>query len=672
MNWVSCRAQARWNSSRRTYKMTLFCSAREFYSLCREIADKAEIVRLQAKGGSMYPFIHSGDWVELALLKGREQSIRKGDIILFRKGESLYLHRVLRRSSKGFIVKGDMSYGSDGLIPPADVLAIAVSVEGKRRVNLRTGKNRLIAAIAAEFSIILQYPILAARKLCGCGAAVFSLLQGLRIYRLAARKIFNPAVTASEAGLQDVEQLRDLYLMSGVDIRDGLARIKDMGSWLVCRAGRRIAGGITVTRDEQDPVRWFISGLEIKQVYRGLGIGRALVKAAVARARKSGAERIGLLVNRTAKPALGLYRSLGFKAGEPPQGLNRSADELYLSYSIAGDSSHWHEVLEEAVRDGMFYPVYNELSSNGILTRMPEGLREKFRQMYYLHLSKSAESTRQLELVLGRLESLHISVLLFKGPATDAFIYDGFFRPRLDLDIAVREEDTVSLEKALLGMGYSESRRGNDYPLPEYLNSRLFTDTSGGLMPVHVHKRLINNMFLTVDNAFSVDMRKVWEETEPFRDHRSVYMLKPEMNIIYLCDHGLKHDFDQPVYLYEIKQLIGYYRNRLDWKKFVAVSAELGLNRVSYYGLYFARRLQSADVPAGVLDELKPERFTAWEKSFIRDTLAGRRRRYAAFPVYLALRAGLLKKARFICRTLFPPEFSPGDILARMRRIIPG
>ena len=327
-------------------------------------------------------------------------------------------------------------------------------------------------------------------------------------------------------------------------------------------------------------------------------------------------------------------------------------------------------LLGEAVREGVFYPLYRNLflldAKEKIAT---DALREKFKQTYYLYLSQSSEYISCVERVLDRLESLKIKVLLFKGPVIDSFIYDGFFRPRLDLDMTVSGGQAALLEKGLVDLGYT-AQEEKDYPIPEYLNSRVFTGAQDDLVPMHVHRHLINNMFLTVDGALSMSMDKVWGETMLFKNHHNIYMLKPELNIIYLCEHGLKHDFDQLVYLVEIERLIRHYGVELDWKKLVSLVQDFGLSRAVYYGLYFAREVLSAGIPEEALGALRPEKLTIGEKIFIKHTLNYKHRRYASYPVYLAMRKGMLRKAYFIFRTLFPPQFTLKSALVRLRRLI--
>lgn len=311
--------------------MNLFCSSQEFDELCLEIAGKAGILRLQAKGGSMDPFIRSGDWVEVALCKDTA-AITKGDIILFKKDESLYMHRVVKIRNGCFIAKGDRSLGDDGSMSAEDLVGKAVAVERNgRKIDLYSRRNRMISVLVADSGFVLQYLFLFLRKVSGAIRAAVSRVQGLRIYRVVAKKILGTDVVIREAKPEDEEGMMDLFLMGGQDIREGMASIEKDGSWLLAERKGKIAGGLTVARYGKDPRLWVIFGLEVKPLLRGLGIAEKMVRDAMARAKEGGAQKVGLFVNSKARPALGLYRKLGFIATDDfPAEFNRSDDELYL------------------------------------------------------------------------------------------------------------------------------------------------------------------------------------------------------------------------------------------------------------------------------------------------------------------------------------------------------
>jgi ribosomal protein S18 acetylase RimI-like enzyme len=62
-----------------------------------------------------------------------------------------------------------------------------------------------------------------------------------------------------------------------------------------------------------------VAKMAVTDAYKGRGLGRALMAACVERARSAGAKRLYLETNSGLVPALGLYRSFGFRRIEPAE-----------------------------------------------------------------------------------------------------------------------------------------------------------------------------------------------------------------------------------------------------------------------------------------------------------------------------------------------------------------
>ena len=110
-----------------------------FAELMTAVLDKGAPFRFQAAGFSMMPFIRSGDVITIAPAPAR---IRFGDVVAFESSSSgkLVVHRIVRVSSDGYIIKGDNSPESDAGVPGSRILGRVARVErrGKRvRLGLR-------------------------------------------------------------------------------------------------------------------------------------------------------------------------------------------------------------------------------------------------------------------------------------------------------------------------------------------------------------------------------------------------------------------------------------------------------------------------------------------------------------------------------------------------------
>jgi ribosomal protein S18 acetylase RimI-like enzyme len=86
------------------------------------------------------------------------------------------------------------------------------------------------------------------------------------------------------------------------------------GKGRASRGSARIVGNVSLNRAPGSRQRWIICNVVVQDEYRGQGIARQLMEAAVAEARCLGAEGVVLQVYRDNPPALRLYTNLGFRA----------------------------------------------------------------------------------------------------------------------------------------------------------------------------------------------------------------------------------------------------------------------------------------------------------------------------------------------------------------------
>lgn len=75
----------------------------------------------------------------------------------------------------------------------------------------------------------------------------------------------------------------------------------------------RIVGNTTVSRSSSDGRRWFISNVAVSKAYRGRGIARALMDAALEFVREMRGRVVSLQVRDGNEPAVHLYKTMGFK-----------------------------------------------------------------------------------------------------------------------------------------------------------------------------------------------------------------------------------------------------------------------------------------------------------------------------------------------------------------------
>lgn len=83
---------------------------------------------------------------------------------------------------------------------------------------------------------------------------------------------------------------------------------------LVALDGAAVVGWCDIARAEREGFRHCGTlGMGVSVAYRGKGIGRRLIEAAIDGARRNGLERVELTVYASNGPAISLYQKLGFK-----------------------------------------------------------------------------------------------------------------------------------------------------------------------------------------------------------------------------------------------------------------------------------------------------------------------------------------------------------------------
>jgi signal peptidase I len=89
-------------------------------------------LRFRAKGNSMRPFIHDGDWLEARPVK--PSLMQKGDVVIYKPDNHPYLvHRIIQKVDKAsgswLLVQGDALVQADGWIRVEQVIGKVTSKE---------------------------------------------------------------------------------------------------------------------------------------------------------------------------------------------------------------------------------------------------------------------------------------------------------------------------------------------------------------------------------------------------------------------------------------------------------------------------------------------------------------------------------------------------------------
>jgi signal peptidase I len=101
-------------------------------ALAKELLSGFGRLNLRVTGTSMLPALRPGDVIEFDA-RGSTQA-EPGDVVLYRRDESLVVHRVLARDNDCLITQGDSLAAPDATVPLADVLGRAVVLNRGNRI----------------------------------------------------------------------------------------------------------------------------------------------------------------------------------------------------------------------------------------------------------------------------------------------------------------------------------------------------------------------------------------------------------------------------------------------------------------------------------------------------------------------------------------------------------
>ncbi len=118
--------------------------------LAQEVLARGFCLRVKGRGGSMYPFVQTGDMLLIEPKEAAELNI--GDVILYRRPSGTYVvHRLIKRNgSATLLTKGDSLRYYDAPVPAEQVLGRVTQIEvNGRRIRLQGWPKHMISWLLA-------------------------------------------------------------------------------------------------------------------------------------------------------------------------------------------------------------------------------------------------------------------------------------------------------------------------------------------------------------------------------------------------------------------------------------------------------------------------------------------------------------------------------------------
>lgn len=264
----------------------------------------------------------------------------------------------------------------------------------------------------------------------------------------------------------------------------------------------------------------------------------------------------------------------------------------------------WEKVVQIATHHRTLSLLYWHLKdiADG---RLPEGIWNQLRTHFQKTTHRNLFLTRELLQLIENLRTRGIAAITLKGPVLTAQYYGNpGFRSFIDLDLLVQADDLERCKELLRTLGYHAPENQQGKWAEQHRKAQLGFDflRSDGLVRLEVHWAFIQKWL-----SFRVTTEQLWSRMTTVKlAGLPVPSLAPEDNLVYLCAHGAKHQWERLIWICDIAELIRT-ETALQWEEVLSRAQESGSRRNLLWGLRLAHELLGAEVPAHFLKAARSE-----------------------------------------------------------------
>jgi hypothetical protein len=272
-----------------------------------------------------------------------------------------------------------------------------------------------------------------------------------------------------------------------------------------------------------------------------------------------------------------------------------SQDALTSAWGAVQD---WDLLLELAEEHGVLGLLSKRLAP-AQHERVPPVAREKLQarmrsqQLFVLGL------TADLFQVLEEFDRNTIEAILVKGPIVSLLAYgDPATRNYADLDLLVRHRQILAATQGMQRLGYEADVPENAIEAGKIPGEYVFK-RAGRPQLIELHTEPTFRYYpkpMRIEEMYS--RRRMVK-----LDGREIPALSVEDELLLNCIHGGKHFWERLMWIADIALIVG--RNReLSWDNVFKAAEEVGAERMLCVGLWLAKQLLGANLPAEVQERV--------------------------------------------------------------------
>jgi len=325
-------------------------------------------------------------------------------------------------------------------------------------------------------------------------------------------------------------------------------------------------------------------------------------------------------------------------------------------------SLDWNSFLQKARENGISGVVYSRLRRiKKDCPHIPSFIFKKLKRDYFLNATKNSLIFEELGRVLETFRKAGLQVIALKGAVLAEKMYGNLaLRPMTDVDLLVKKEDLWRLDEKLEIFGYKPSDISvDDIDFSStYLTTLDYRSLSSNSPSFHIHWHFVNSTIPNDSYIKDIKIEDIWRDAEKTKiANVETLVMAPHHLLIHLAEHALRvtHSLSKFSFFCDLDEAVNFYQERLDWERLIKESIKFNLSRMVYQSLYFTSKFLGTKIQESVLSELRPKRLSLGEKIFMNSISNNKRFPGLSYLVHLSMNNGLLKKMKFLGKTLFPP-----------------
>ncbi len=314
----------------------------------------------------------------------------------------------------------------------------------------------------------------------------------------------------------------------------------------------------------------------------------------------------------------------------------------------------WDYIIKEAKKNGLGGVLYNHLNENRDLSdKIPARVISNLKGSYYGNMARNIIIENEAKRILAVLKEEGIKPIILKGIYLSKYVYENAaLRPMNDIDLLIRKQDLVKVNKALSSFGYCMPVQYKDFLSVKgqsSINSLTYFYPGGFNFLVHVHWHIVNATWPVENLVERIDIKDVWNCACPVDiEGVEVLRLSYEHMLIFLLQHAFTHNFDRMILACDIFEVLEKFSPRIDWNVFNEWVEKFQISKIISFSFLRLEIFSKDDFPPAVY-EIKKDAFICFLYK------KGVFMRFLNYLVYFRMQSSIAQKFKFLWRTFFPP-----------------